>query len=74
MPKYKTKRELTEREIEILHLISVGYMRKEVAAKLFLSEGSVKTYMTNIFRKLGVGTGPHAVAVAIGKGIVEAPT
>lgn len=45
---------LTERELEIVRLVSSGYKNKEVGATLMISERTVKTHLTNIFQKLGV--------------------
>ncbi|MEG6569188.1 response regulator transcription factor [Thermoanaerobacterium thermosaccharolyticum] len=48
------KKELTDREMQILSLIAEGYSNKEIADKLFLSEKTVKNHVYNIFRKLDV--------------------
>ncbi|MGB9679179.1 MAG: response regulator [Thermoanaerobacteraceae bacterium] len=48
------KKQLTNREIEILSLISKGYSNKEIATKLYLSEKTVKNHVYNIFKKLDV--------------------
>jgi len=45
---------LTERELDIVRLVSSGYKNKEVGATLMISERTVKTHLTNIFQKLGV--------------------
>ena len=47
---------LHPREQEILELILVNEKRKEIAAKLTLSENTVKTYTRNLYRKLGVSS------------------
>lgn len=44
---------LTERELEILRLAADGASNKEIAAQLFLAEGTVKNHVTNILGKLG---------------------
>lgn len=44
--------ELTEREIEVVKLISKGLSNKEIADSIFLSEGTVKNYISNILAKL----------------------
>lgn len=46
--------ELTERERSILELVSKGLTNREIAERLYLSEKTVKHYMTNILRKLRV--------------------
>ena len=45
---------LSERELEILRLITKGASNREIADKLFLAEGTVKNHVTNILGKLGV--------------------
>ena len=45
--------ELSAREVEIGRLIGEGYTNKEIAEKLFLSEGTVKNYISEIYSKLG---------------------
>jgi DNA-binding NarL/FixJ family response regulator len=47
-------KELTTAEFNIVTLISEGMSNKEIASKLFLSEGTVKNYITEILSKLGV--------------------
>jgi len=44
---------LTEREIDIVKLLASGASNKEIATQLFLSEGTVKNYVTSILGKLG---------------------
>ena len=43
---------LSEREIEILKLVSQGLTNKEIASKLYLAEGTVKNYVTSILQKI----------------------
>lgn len=45
---------LTEREFEILALIADGLSNKEIAEKMFLGEGTIRNYITNILEKLGL--------------------
>ncbi|MGG0823881.1 response regulator transcription factor [Paenibacillus turicensis] len=47
-------KELTAAEFNIVKLIAEGMSNKEIASKLFLSEGTVKNYITDILSKLGV--------------------
>lgn len=53
--------ELTERENEILHLISTGMIVKEIADKLFLSSHTVTKHLKNIYNKLHVNNRIEAV-------------
>ncbi len=64
---------LTERELEILRLLSEGNRPAEVAAKLFVSIKTVKNHLTSIYSKLGVATGAQAVAEAFRLGLVSSP-
>ena len=43
---------LSEREVEILKLVSQGLTNKEIAVKLYLAEGTVKNYVTSILQKI----------------------
>ena len=45
---------LSEREIEVLRVIAQGKTNKEIAAELYIAEGTVKNHVTNILGKLGV--------------------
>ncbi len=45
---------LSERETEVLRLLAEGLSNREIAGRLFLAEGTVKNYVTNILQKIGV--------------------
>jgi DNA-binding NarL/FixJ family response regulator len=62
---------LSEREIEVLREVSTGRANKLVAAKLELSEETVKTHMRNILSKLGARDRTHAVMIALERGIIS---
>ena len=62
---------LSPREVEVLKLIASGKSNKEIAAQLFVSEGTVKTHVINIHHKLGVDDRTEAVVVAIRRGILR---
>ncbi|HEN7197209.1 TPA: response regulator transcription factor [Streptococcus agalactiae] len=55
---------LSEQEIKILSLIAQGKTSKEIACTLFLSNGTVRNYMSNIFDKLGVNNRLEALKIA----------
>ena len=61
---------LSERELEILRLLSVGMSNQEIAGQLFLAVGTVKKYTSNIYGKLSVHSRTQAVARAREAGLV----
>jgi DNA-binding NarL/FixJ family response regulator len=63
--------QLTERELEVLQLIATGLSNGEIAAKLFLSEATVKTHFTRIASKLGLRDRVQAVVFSYENGLVE---
>jgi two-component system NarL family response regulator len=63
--------ELTERELEVLHLMCAGKSNKEIGSKLFITEGTVKTHVKSIFYKLDVISRSEAVSTAIRRGLVR---
>ncbi len=56
--------ELTDREREILRLIGTGLTNREIGAKLFLAEKTIKHYVTNILQKLQVRSRVEAALIA----------
>ena len=56
--------ELTRREIEVLRLLTTGLSNREIAAELYLSPGTIRIYLSNIYAKLQVGTRTQAVIIA----------
>ena len=56
--------ELTDRERQILELLATGLKNREIADKLYLSEKTVKHYMTNILQKLHVRNRVEAAVLA----------
>lgn len=61
---------LTQREEEVLELLTQGVTYKGVAGKLFISETTVKTHVNNIFQKLQVNDRTQAVLYAINNGFL----
>ncbi len=61
--------ELTERERQILEKVAAGHSNKEIAQQLFLSEKTVKHYMTNILQKLQVRNRVEAALLAQSGGL-----
>ena len=62
---------LTERELEVLHLLAKGRQNKEIANELVISERTVKFHVSAILAKLGVGNRTEAVSKAAQVGLVE---
>jgi len=61
---------LSQREFEVLELIAVGATNREAAARLFISEATVKTHLLHIYAKLGVSDRAAAVAEAFHRGLL----
>ncbi|HEV2674922.1 MAG TPA: response regulator transcription factor [Aliidongia sp.] len=61
---------LTERESEVLKLMTSGITNREIALALRLGEGTVRNHVSNIFSKLGVTDRTKAVLYAIQKRLV----
>ena len=57
--------DLTEREKEVLYYLSNGHTNKEISKKIFISEKTVKNYVTNIYSKLNVTNRVKAALFAI---------
>lgn len=63
--------ELSARELEVLRLLVAGASNKAIAARLGLSENTVKSHISHIFGKLGVQSRAEAVAAALQRGMVS---
>jgi DNA-binding NarL/FixJ family response regulator len=63
--------ELTQREVEVIHLISHGLNNLEIAQRLFVSEATVKTHVNNILAKTHLRDRAQAVAYAFIHGLTE---
>lgn len=61
---------LSQRELQVLKLIADGATNREAAAKLFISEASIKTHLLHIYDKLGVRDRAGAVGEAFRRGLV----
>ncbi|HJZ49284.1 MAG TPA: response regulator transcription factor [Roseiflexaceae bacterium] len=62
--------DLSARELEVLRLLVEGASNKAIAARLNLSENTVKSHISHIFGKLNVQSRAEAVAVALQRGLV----
>ncbi|GHE86913.1 DNA-binding response regulator [Amycolatopsis deserti] len=65
------REELSQREIEVLALVARGGTNKDAAAKLFISEATVKTHLLHAYAKLGVKDRAAAVALALRRGLID---
>ena len=61
---------LTQRETEILKHIAEGYLNKQIAASLDISEQTIKNHVTSILRKLNANARTEAVVIAIRQGLI----
>lgn len=64
--------ELTERELDVLRLIAKGMNNREIALKLVISEGTVKTHVSSLLSKLGLNDRTQLAIYALTKGYVVA--
>ena len=62
--------EPTTREIEVLQLISDGLVNREIGARLYLSEETVKSHVRHLLAKLQARSRAHAVAVGFRRGLI----
>jgi predicted ATPase/DNA-binding NarL/FixJ family response regulator/DNA-binding XRE family transcriptional regulator len=60
---------LTSRQAEVLRLLADGLSNKEIAARLYLSPGTVERHLTTIYRKLGLGGRVEAARYAVENGL-----
>ncbi|HEY45066.1 MAG TPA: response regulator transcription factor [Anaerolineae bacterium] len=71
-PKTKIVEELSEREVEVLKLLARGLSNADIAQRLFLSEGTVRNYVSAILAKLDVADRTQAAILALRYGLVDA--
>jgi DNA-binding NarL/FixJ family response regulator len=64
------KETVSQRELEVLQLVSSGATNREVAERLFISEATVKTHLLHIYAKLGVNDRAAAVGAAFERGLL----
>jgi DNA-binding NarL/FixJ family response regulator len=62
---------LSDRELEVLKALGRGLTNAEIAARLFLSEGTVRNYVSTVLAKLEVADRTQAAVLAVRHGIVD---
>jgi DNA-binding NarL/FixJ family response regulator len=62
---------LGDRDLELLKLLACGLSNAEISQQLFLSEGTVRNYTSELFKKLGVSDRTQAVVSALRFGLVN---
>jgi DNA-binding NarL/FixJ family response regulator len=62
---------LSERERDVLKLVARGFSNTDIAQRLFLSEGTVRNYVSSIFTKLGVSDRTQAAVLALRAGLAD---
>ena len=61
---------LTQRELEVVRMVARGLRNRAIAEQLFISEGTVKIHLHNIYEKLGVTGRPQLILYATREGII----
>jgi DNA-binding NarL/FixJ family response regulator len=63
--------DLSARELEVLGLVAKGNANKEIAARLAISEETVKSHITKILAKLRANDRTHAVMIGLKRGVID---
>jgi DNA-binding NarL/FixJ family response regulator len=62
---------LSEREVEVLQLVTAGNRNRDIANRLFISEETVKAHLKHIMEKLGASDRTQAITIAARRGIIQ---
>jgi two-component system, NarL family, response regulator NreC len=62
---------LTERELEVLRLVALGYTNTEIASRMYISPRTVETHRANLQAKLGISGRPRLVRYALEHGVIH---
>jgi DNA-binding CsgD family transcriptional regulator len=65
--------DVTPRELDVLRLVAQGRTNRQIGETLFISEKTASVHVTNLLRKLGVGSRVEAAAVAVRTGVADGP-
>jgi two-component system, NarL family, response regulator len=71
LAKRVTVRELTPREMEVMHVVAKGKSNKEIGVALDISEATVKVHVTHILEKLQASGRTEAIGLAVNRGLVR---
>ena len=63
----------TQRQLQVLRLLARGLSNKQIAERLFVSERTVKAYLSSIFEKLQVQNRSGAITAALRLGLIDLP-
>jgi DNA-binding NarL/FixJ family response regulator len=69
-PLRELEQEPTNRELEVLQLISEGLVNREIGQRLFLSEETVKSHVRHLLAKLQARSRAHAVAIGFRRSLI----
>ena len=67
----RRSRELTAREVAVLHRLAAGMRNSEIATELFITERTVKYHITSMFNKLRARNRTQAVKIALENGLIK---
>ena len=62
---------LTQREVEVLQQVAAGHRNRDIAAKLFIAEDTVKAHVKHIMDKLRANDRTQSVTIAARRGIIQ---
>jgi DNA-binding NarL/FixJ family response regulator len=62
---------LSQRETEVLQQVAAGHRNRDIAAKLFIAEETVKAHIRHIMNKLGANDRTQSVTIAVRRGIIQ---
>jgi DNA-binding NarL/FixJ family response regulator len=71
LAEHATSDALTPAEVDVLRLIAAGHANKQIAAKLSITEDTVKGRVKNILSKLGANDRTHAAMIGVKRGIIQ---
>jgi DNA-binding NarL/FixJ family response regulator len=71
LAEYAAEDALTSREIDVLRLVAAGNANKQIAARLSITEETVKGHVKNILSKLRANDRTHAVTIGLKRGIIK---